>query len=334
MAHSTRTLRIGIASLIAVLLIAGAYAFSGPTPLFNLGRIAEAQSSEELLREYAVKDTDADGLPDWQEALYGTDPANPESFKAGVKDGEAVAQGLVQPKVVVRADGDTTDAGSIPGISALPDSITDRFAQALLTQYLRTRGDTPPTQEEIVAFVQKGVSELSSSSEDADRFTIADVRVTSETGREALIAYAAKAEKAFADNTVPSTISSRNELSYFQDAIRGNDGALTNIRALSAAYEDIAEALMAVPVPAEARQAHLSIANTLVHLSTMTEDMAALKTDPLRALLGIGLYEKYASRLKSGFANMHSVFSARQATLTEGQPGYEFYATSELSATP
>ena len=52
MAHSPRTVRIASASALAIVMIAGAYAFSGPNPLFGLGKIAEAKSSEELLKEY------------------------------------------------------------------------------------------------------------------------------------------------------------------------------------------------------------------------------------------------------------------------------------------
>jgi len=332
MAHSTRTLRIAGASLLAVLMVGGTYLATGPNPVFGMTRIAGAQSSEELLREYAAKDSDTDGLPDWQESLYNTDPLNPESFRAGIKDGEAVAQGLVEPKVMVRPEEEAIDPDSIPGIAAAPSSLTDRFAQTLLKQYLLNRTGTPPTQEEIVAFVQSGVAELSADASEPDHYTLNDVRVSGASGAAALVAYAAEAEAAIAANTVSSSISARNELAYFQDAIRGDDAALAKVTAYSKAYAAMADALIRMQVPQEARQAHLAIVNATMHLSSMTADMAALKEDPLRALLGIGLYGKYATSMKSGFANLNGVFSARGVSLTEGQPGYEFFNTSELAA--
>lgn len=332
MAHSTRTLRIAGASLLAVLMIGGTFLSTGPNPFFGMTRIVGAQSSEELLREYAAKDSDTDGLPDWQEALYGTDPLNPESFRAGIRDGEAVAQGLIEPKVTVRPEEEAVDLESIPGTVAAPSSLTDRFSQTLLKQYLLNRTGTPPTQEEIVSFVQGGVAELSAGATEPDRYTLKDVRVSADSGSAALIAYAAEVEAGMGANTVPASISARNELAYFQDAIRGDDTAIAKIAAYSEAYADIAEALILIPVPQEARQAHLTIVNTTVHLSSMTADMAALKEDPLRALLGIGLYGKYATNIKSGFANLNGVFRARQISLTEGQPGYEVFNTSQLAA--
>ncbi len=39
-------------------------------------------------------DTDHDGLADWREFLYGTDPTNPDTNGDGIWDGVAVAAGL------------------------------------------------------------------------------------------------------------------------------------------------------------------------------------------------------------------------------------------------
>lgn len=309
-------------------MIGGTYLSTGPNPFFGMTRIAGAQSSEELLREYAAKDTDTDGLPDWQEALYGTDPSDAESFQAGIKDGEAVAQGLIEPKVRVRAEEEATDLDSIPGTVAAPSSLTDRFAQTLLTQYLSNRGATVPTSEEIVAFVEAGVQNLSAESASPDAFSLAEVTVTAD-GSVALSEYAAAAERVFALNTVAADT---NELAYFSVALKGDDAALAKIDAISAAYADIASALMEIPVPAEARQSHLTVANALMHLSETSADMASMKTDPLRALMGIGLYDKYATTLVAGFANLDGVFSARQVSIPEGEVGHYFISTAADAA--
>lgn len=328
MSYSPRTLRLVGSSLIAVLLIAGAYSFSGTNPLFG-ARSASAQSAEELLKEYAAKDSDSDLLPDWQEALYGTDPLNPESFKAGILDGDAVAQGLIEPKVTVREDGGTTDISSIPGTSALPNSLTDRFAQTLLKQYLQNRGSTPPTNAEIVAFVEKGIANLSSESISSAKYAASDVRTTAETGTLALTKYAGQVEAAFGNNTVST---SKNELSYFADALKGDASALRKIEDISDAYANIAAAMMKISVPTEARQAHLSIANALVHMSEINADMATLKSDPLRSLMGIGLYDRYAKELVGAFSNLSSIFSARQVSIPEGVEGYYIVKTSRDAA--
>lgn len=328
MPHSTRTFRIAIASSLALLMVGGAYAFSGPNPLFGLGRIAEAQSAEELLKEYAAKDTDFDGLPDWQEALYGTDPANPESFQAGIKDGDAVAQGLIEPKVAVREDSTDTNVESIPGASAAPSSLTDRFAQTLLKQYLQNRGENPPTQEEIVEFVKAGVAELTASSASPDRYGTEDL-VAGGSGTAALKTYAAAAEGVFLRIAVPAE---KNELFFFSDAIKGEEGALDEIDTISRTYSRIAVALMEIPVPSEARQSHLMIANAISHLAETSADMAAMDEDPLRALMGISLHTKYSEDWIAAFAGMSRIFSAAGVTLPAEVQGSSFIETSNAAA--
>jgi hypothetical protein len=310
-------------------MVGGTYASTAPGGILGWAKIAGAQSSEELLREYAAKDTDFDGLPDWQEALYGTDPANPESFQAGIKDGDAVAQGLIEPKVAVRPEDEPTDIDEIPGTVAAPSTLTDRFAQTLLKQFLMNRGDTPPTSAEIADFVEAGVADLSQQAASPARFSFSETRASSDTGAAALSAYAGRAETAFAENTVPAD---RNELFYFEEAMKGDTEALGKIGQISEAYTDIAEALVATPVPSEARQAHLAIANALAHLSETSADMAAMEEDPLRALMGIGLYRQYADELIAAFANLHGVLSARQVSIPEGTPGYYVAKTAADAA--
>ena len=322
MAHSARTIRIVAASALALVMVGGTYLLTGPTPW---GRIAEAQSAEELLRAYAAKDTDTDGLPDWQEALYGTNPNDPESFQAGMKDGDAVAQGLVTPKVAVRPADEPVDPDSIPGVAAAPTSVTERFARTFLEQYLANRGENPPTQEEMLAFVKGSMDDLASQSASAPRYGTADLRASSGT----LAAYAGQLETAFANNTVASD---KNELSHFSDALAGDKAALRKLSAVSDAYENIAAAAIVIPVPAEARQAHLAIANALVHMGEISADMAAMESDPVRALMGIALYERYARELVSGFANLSAVFDARDVSVPEGVPGFYIVKTAKDAA--
>lgn len=325
MPHSPRSLRIGIASAIALLLIGGAYVVSGPVPFWN---VVEAQSAEELLREYATKDSDADGLADWQESLYGTDPYNAESFQPGMLDGEAVAQGLIEPRVTVRPADTETDPDSIPGIAAAPSSLTDRFAQALVQQYLMNRGENPPTQEEILSFVSAAVTELSATSASPDRFGMTDI-VAGGSGSAALASYAAAAEGVFLREAAPAE---KNELFFFSDALKGDTSALGEIEAIAGMYRDLANGLMEVPVPQEARQAHLAIANALAHLAEASEDMAAMEEDPLRALLGISIHDRYTDDWLAGFSNMSAVFRASGVSLPESAAGYSYIETSNAAA--
>jgi hypothetical protein len=306
-------------------MVGGTYLSTGPNPFFGMTRIAGAQSSEELLREYAAKDSDTDGLPDWQESLYGTDPMNPESFQAGTKDGEAVAQGLIEPKVIVRAENEPTDPDSIPGTEAAPNSLTDRFAQTLLKQYLLNRTDTPPTQEEIVSFVKEGVADLSASYVQKPAYVAGDMTVSNGSGTEALRTYVSSLEHVFLSTGANAT---KNELYYFEDGIRGDATAKKYLINLAGAYLALSNAVATLPVPREALSSHTALANAFSKLSKVTEDMAALDSDPLRALLGIAQHDEAAKDLFNALTNLGAVMDARQIRPLEGENGYVIYTVT------
>lgn len=327
MVYPARKLRIIGASLVALLMVAGAYAASGPISFFGIN-VVGAQTSAELLREYAAKDSDSDSLPDWQEALYNTDPYNAESFRAGMSDGDAVAQGLVQPKVAVAEAPDATDLSTVPGTAAAPSSLTDRFAQELFKQYMTSRGEVAPTTEEIATFVEDGMRNLAQSSGYPEAYGASDVHSSGTTGPTAMKTYAIEVENAFARNTV---VENDSALMYFSEAINGDKTAHKNLEQVGKAYKNIAIALMKISVPREAAAGHLAIANAFVHLSEISADMGAINEDPLRALMGIGLYDPYATALTLGFAQLNGVFEAERVPFVEGQPGYEFYAGTVLA---
>ena len=72
---------------IALILFVGAYSKKGAFSQLNLW------TSKTTTIESGVKDTDNDGLKDWEEELYGTDPLNNDTDGDGYLDGEEVESG-------------------------------------------------------------------------------------------------------------------------------------------------------------------------------------------------------------------------------------------------
>lgn len=320
MAYSTRTVPIIIASVVAILLVAGAYVLSGPIPLID--RVT-AESSEELLRAYAVKDTDSDGLTDWQEELYGTDPANPTSFRADLLDGEAARQELLTPKSLVREQEDLTE--DLPGTDPAADSLTEAFSKKFLAQYLSTRGTVPPTEAELIAFVEDAMTDLVREAAAHPQYSVQDAQVTANDVQE-YRTYAANAAAALSGNAVSAD---KEDLAYFAAAVNGGDTAsLKKLEKLSGAYTTIAAALFAVEVPRDMRTSHVAAVNAFDGLGTATAHLAELEDDPILAMLGIAEYQRYRTDLINAFVLLNKGFVASGITISETEPGYAYYAMS------
>ncbi|HRH24589.1 MAG TPA: thrombospondin type 3 repeat-containing protein, partial [Candidatus Paceibacterota bacterium] len=154
MALSSKTVRIGAALLVSALFVFAGFYFSSPFQL----TIAGATSTDELLKEYAKKDTDGDNLPDWQESLYGTDPSNPHSVEAGLTDSEAVAAGKValrfKSETPTAPEPLTDDDFEVP--APTPGSATDEFAKSFFETYVTTgKGGTGDNSALVASLVSE-----------------------------------------------------------------------------------------------------------------------------------------------------------------------------------
>ena len=316
MALSLRTLSIIASVLVSLLLIVGAFLVSGP----NGGLLsANAGASDELLKEYAKKDTDADGLPDWQEALYKTDPMNAHSVSAALTDKQAVEEGVVKPAFTSSA-AQAEVSTDVPGIDAGPTTLTDRFARQFFERYLSTRGDTAPTVAEMNAFILDAISDLKAEDVRAAAYTEGNTVRSTASGSAALRTYAGAAAQAFVRNAVTND---KDDLSYFTDALLKDDAsALAKIRAISAAYKNTARDLMLIPVPLEISAAHVEVANSLVRMSHATEHLASYSTDPLRGYLGLAEYDDVSEGMVRALATMHDLFDAQGVTFTQSDAGF------------
>ncbi len=322
-AYSYRTIGIIISSVIAVGCIVVAVLISGPLP-FRLFGTANAISTRDLLVQYAAKDTDADGLPDWEEALYGTDPNNAHSVRADVLDGEAVQQGLVKPKFA-SATSTPVDVNSLPGTTANSNTLTDQFAREFFASYLQKSTVGTPSAEAVATFVENKVDTLTKQGVLAT-FNQTQIRIAG-SGEDALRAYARAVDVA----TQPySANASKGELEYYFDALSKDDAAaLAKVRAIATSYTLSAGAYMKVPVPAEAAATHLALANALADTGRALTDMTAFSTDPLQAMVGVGRYPAAAQRVLNGMAALHAVYVSAGVSIEAGEPGYDFYHSLE-----
>ena len=332
MASFSRKTGIIGALVIAGVLIVGSIVLSGAGLSFLNPSTANAASTQALLQELATRDSSNSGAPDWEVELYGGDPSNPHSFSPTLTNGQAIAEGLVKPKFLTQTPSNTDNASSTSvqdepdGITATPNSLTQQFAQYLLTQYLAQSASdqsngTQPSDSDIATLAQSAMQTFAQQHEQQDVYALTQVQ-TAGTGPAALTTYAVAAEKALAANTVATD---ESELDYFSDAIEKNDPtALAKVVAIGKAYTTLAPALMQIKVPTEAQYAHLEIANAAARLGGDITDLGTMNTDPLRAYIGLSQYQTDAASLAKGFSDMAAVFSSEGVTIVPGDPGYFF----------
>ena len=330
MASFSRKTRIVGALVIAGVLVVGSVVISGSGLSFLNPATVNAASTQELLQSFATRDSDNDGLPDWEEQLYGLDPNNAHSFSPTMTDGEAVSQGLVKPKFMTQELASSSDATSTDPYPDAPTaaagSLTEQFSQALLTQYFsQNTSGSEPTEADIQNLAQGTMQSFALQHQHQNAYTISQV-IHGGTGQSALITYLSDAAPAF---NASLTNDPNTELDYFTDALEKNDTtALPKVAALGKVYSTMASGLMQVSVPIEMQNAHLDLVNALTKVGADCADLSTLNTDPLRAYFGLAQYEIDAPKAASAFAEVGAVLSAEQVTLKKGDPGFDYYGTA------
>ncbi len=285
MALSPRTVSIVIALFLSGSFIALGYYFSSPLA----PRFADASSTDELLKAYAAKDTDADGLPDWQESLYGTDPENPHTTGPGVTDAEAVKNGTVKPKFSSAAipepvPVDEQDFAGVPEPAS--GTLTDQFSQAFMEQYFAAGPAMDDAGQQ--ALVTSLLATFSSEAQKLVQSTYTASAVKTSSSATAT-EYASQLETVFGSYDISDDFGTVASLS--QDLIEDGDAsARQKLRKLGAALDGATKDLAGLSVPPTYAADHLVLIRSFDTLSRIAALMTSYEDDPVAALGGVSAY--------------------------------------------
>ena len=319
--------RILVSASLSIVLIVGAFLLARSVESPNSAR---ASTESALLQAIAVKDSDGDGLIDWEEALYGTSPNITDTFSLGMTDGEAVTKGLIVPKAIADISLATSSIASMPTDGSLPPppaegTLTAAFAKNFFTLYLSVKqanGGADLSESEMASIANEALNSLSSAITQAPDFKSAkDIKVLG-SGADALMEFAVNAEAVLMKNTSNATTS---EINYLKSAVENNDDtALPHIASIAKAYRDSAVGLSALSVPMELADSALALVNSLMRVSEITSDFARVNDDTLATILALQQYPQAVLDLGNAFININKIYRTDGISLPAGTPGASF----------
>jgi hypothetical protein len=311
------------AALFSAVIVVGAYVLARGVESPD---VAQASTETALLQAIATKDSDGDGLPDWEETLYGADPHNPDTFALGMTDGEAVAAGLIVPKAMSDIPS-ATSSQTVAGADGLPPApaegtLTAAFAKSFFTSYLAAKQDAGGgalSESDMKNVSNQAFGSLSSAVAIAPNFKSSkDIKVSG-SGADAMKTFAASAEAVLLKNTADAT---KTPLGYLKSILEDNDTtALPHLSSIASMYRSSAAGLAVLPVPRELAADNLALANALMRMSQITLDFTKADTDPLTTILALQQYPSVAQELATAFLNIGKAYADAGITLRAGEPG-------------
>ena len=221
------------------------------------------------------KDSDKDGLKDWEELLAGTDPNNPDTDNDGIPDKKD--QDSSRKPIIATTSADVNNATT--STSTASSTLTDKVARKIFDSYFRSKISGTFDKNKFKNVVDNISKEALGSQLIKYNYQKSDLKQIKPT-KTTVRRYKQEFEQALK----PVTKIPEYELTTFARAIEKNDAnEFAKLQSYSDAYKKAVANLMSIKVPADAVAYHLQITNSFNSFSETLEKMSQSKDDPILA---------------------------------------------------
>lgn len=235
-------------------------------------------------------DTDHDGLRDWEEDLWRTDPKNPDSDGDGTLDGKEVA---------TRRDPRKAGKDTLETPTTLPEegTVERTVLLATLTESLATT-----TQKNSLARYT---------------FTSKDIATKSDSSPESLRAYGLL----LADTLAQYRFVKPEALLDFVLGAMANDEPrdLTDLALARKENYRVISTLLAMKVPESAVKTHLGLLNALGETQESLDRAGRVFIDPVTALEHVDTYSKTFAQFLSSLETINGFFLAKKVLFSSSE---------------
>lgn len=289
-------------SLVIMLIVVGVLIFIFKDKAVLLFQSKDQKAQEEFLntkiQDFAVLDTDEDGLYDWEEALWGTDPKDKDSDNNGADDSEEV-----------EAKKKELGIKDIPTENQEDLTETERISMEMFTVFasLEQRGllDDAAVENMALIFSEKisDPIEISDSSIKTDFPIVEDSSINAKLYQENVKKILAEAQNASVGKEMATFAT------LIGEPVRKNEKALIDI---SVAYTKMAEDLNKISVPRSISEIHKKIIINSTKVGITIDLLKNYETDPVVATKGFVLYKDISISLEENIYSLLSYFQKNQ----------------------
>jgi len=272
-----------------------------------------------------AKDSDNDGLKDWEEQLWKTDPYNPDTDGDGTPDGLEIKQGR---NPLVAGPNDKLDTGTITNkINTETEkdlTDTDKFSRELFIKIIAAKNNnTPPTEADIQNFLNTTINK-EVQAQQLNNFTSGDLNIDKTETPETIKTYG---------NIIAAILTKKpkNKLEYeiiiMDRAEKNNDPAeLKKLEPLVSEYKRIQNDLLSVTVPQSATSFHLALINSVAGMAYSITGMEYLLTDPIKSLPGVSSYSVNSQNFMASIRQFNQYFNSVGVSFSGGDAAYNFFS--------
>lgn len=271
--------------LLAAIIITSRF---GSTSSFNTPK--QLISSQGTVGEIVGRDSNNNGIADWEETLWGFDPAG---------DGPSNKEKIDAKK----AAADITPNDD----SAAGTTKTDQFSQELLSTILALNQSGSLTPD-ILAKVAESVGDsVDMKHTDAETYALSSIKLYPRDTAAAKNAYEADFRNLLAQY---DDIDLGSELQIIATVLDGgNESSLEKLLPLARAYSSLAKQLVGLTTPPQVAQNALDLANATAQMGATLIQVRSLYTDVISGMVGIDDYIQASEAADQATLTLATYFS-------------------------
>ena len=248
-------------------------------------------------------DSDGDGLKDWEEVLYETDPHNKDTYGKGLGDAGEVKKR--QPALSAKLS-----------LSSENKNLTTAVNRELLSQYFSMKQTESVNTANINILADRIVSELEAGY--TENYLPKDLKVISGASKDAIRLYgntlAGMRETYLAEYT-------KNPVSSPTGKGFGDPVFEDGMRRAAKIYKQMADDIMTLSVPNEIANIHLELANNYKASAASLEETVA-KGDPMQSITSLGVYLTLQAMEINVLDSIATYFSQNGIIFSESESGF------------
>ncbi len=271
--------------------------FFGKSSFLNEQKEAKLAVQKSTLNDLLQKDSDGDGILDWEEGLWGTDPYNTKTFD-NILDSE-----YIKLKREASRNGEKI---------SLNENLneTEKFSQQFFASILALEQTGELDQETLIHF-SSSLGEKIADSTIINAYQSSDIKISSNnTSQDQLIYYLKIAnlfekqkEKGVGDemDLISILLGSSNMPSSQTSEIQEKLNLIAN------SYQDYSLKMLDISVPQNLSLYHLKMINNSNNTGIAVKNMAQVLIDPVIGLSGISQYQKYSDDFLSSIEELEDI---------------------------
>ena len=255
----------------------------------NKNNLNNRTETKLLVKDVVEKDSNANGIADWEESLWGFNPNI-----NGPENKEAIN---AKKKELAKTNGTTSNQ---------PENLTDN--EIISRQFfalIMSLQESGNLNEATMAEAAKTVGDKVNPTPLKDAYTISNQTIKSSNKKEDMVLFAKNIKPLLEKHSDLG-----KELGYISTGVENKDAtALKMAVSVASSYRSFSKEFIKIPVPNSLASTALNMANNYEKVAQSIEGLAKISEDPLLAMKSLINYKNYNEVLTTNTATLSSIIN-------------------------